>query len=125
MYLVYGTAQAVRSLTASISRIEIDEDASKASFLISIQNPSPMDLGLYSYNVKFYFQDPNDLVDEKTTYNQQPLPLNSNSAMNISMDISLDTQKYYSSNGWTLRAIFRFRTPLPGRTIYHTTVLEK
>jgi hypothetical protein len=126
MYLVFGAAKAVRSLTVSISEIEIDEDSSEASFLLLIYNPSNIHLGLYRYEVEFHFL--NEYIDERISYSHQATPLPSKEGMNLSWTISLteraEGQDPYSSSGWTLEIEFRFRTPLP-LTIVHTEILEK
>ena len=126
MYLVFGAAKAVRSITVSISDIEINEDSSEASFLLLIYNPSNVHLGLNRYEVEFHFL--NEYIDERILYRHQPIPLSSNDVMNLSLTISLtargEDQDPYSSSGWTLDTEFRFRTPLP-LTIVHTEILEK
>ena len=122
MYLIFETSKAVRSLTASISAIRTEENASEAYFSITIYNPSEIPLGLYSYRVIAYFD--NNYIDEKQSYSYQPLQLPGNTAKNLSVTISLNNQTIYPDGSWRLNTRFKFQTPLPGDITFHT-VLER
>jgi hypothetical protein len=120
-YLILETTKAGRSMTASISDINLKENASKASFLIDVYNPSNIRLALYFYEIGVEFED--DYVNKAVGYRHQPLPFPPNAVTNLNITVALDDETSYSNNGWILNVELMLRTPLPGRIIY-TTVLE-
>lgn len=123
LYVTFGTSEAIRSMSVSLSKIRIDENGSKAYFSLVLYNPSNMHLAIFAYRAKIYFN--NSYVGQITgNFPDKPLSLPPNNETNLTITLALNNQVSYSDVLWKLDMYLRIETPLPQRGSY-STILEK
>lgn len=123
LYVTFGTSEAIRSMSISLSKIRIDKNGSKAYFSLVFYNPSNMHLAIFAYRAKIYFN--NSYVGQITeNFPDKPVSFPPNIETNLTITLALNNQVSYSDVLWKLDMYLRIETPLPQRGSY-STILEK
>jgi LEA14-like dessication related protein len=114
VYVTFGTSEAIRSMSGSLSKIRIDENESKAYFSLILYNPSSIHLGIFAYRAKMYSND--SYIGEKVkTFQDKSLPLPPNIETNLTITLTLNNQVSHSDVVWKVVLYLRIETPLPLR----------
>lgn len=123
-YVYVESVLASRSLEVSLLNIKIDKELSKASFNLTIYNPSNVPLRLHYIKSIFYYAN-KEIGIRELAFPPSPASagaLDAEGNKNITINLGLDNRSY-SVVGWTLDLKILFDTSIPQRGSYRT-ILE-